>query len=929
MYTIGWIVALDNELTAALAMLDETHEQPEDFEQNNKDSNTYSWGQIGDHKIVIASLGAGSYGLVSAATTATCMATSLPHLQIGLMVGIGAGVPSFENDVRLGDVVVSQPRDGHSGVVQYDLGKMRENGHFQRVGALAPPPDVLLKVLNKLKAEQRLKGSKLPQILSQAIQKYPTLAKPKGKDPAFVYQGSENDRLFESTTLHISGERSSRNLSGGTKRRKIGDSKSCAHCDAEGEIERENRPSEDPEIHYGTIASGNLVIKDGAFRDQMTQQLGSDVLCYEMEAAALMNNFPCLVIRGICDYADTHKNDRWQNYAAIVAAAYTRELLEAIEVNGVEKAERIREVMASVSRGVSRIESRTKDTQKAVQSITDQKLLEEIVTWLGAPNPSGNQRDAFEQRHIGTGKWLLESEEEVDKDIRRFIDTTTTVSGWNALRDWTDYEDVQDEIRDHLTMNAHGMFRWVTCQLYALEPLLGTRDHDALRKTLKSLPATLDETYARIIRNTPEALREKAQRVLYFLLYSEAPLLAEEASEITKMDVNAVIVNAEGGHYGNALQAAAFQGYANIVSHLLKGGANVDAQGGQYKTALAAAVEASHEDVTKILLNWDANVNNGQDILLTAVLNRKTSIVGLLIGKSANVSREAFKWACQIGNLTTIHLLLKNIQSTDTINYCSKRLHDACKRGYYDVVQTLIRSKANVNARDWHGLSALYYAASHNHVKIVKLLLENGASFNQEDEEFEKDPFYASCTNRAMETMSILLMKDPDPLFFDEALESASYSADIEVLELLLKTAKREQQNQTNPVVLAQAMYNAILSLHEGCDTVLRLLLQHGADVDAIAGDAGKNTTMLCCAALWLQDDERKAKAMVVIEVLLEHHANVNKGHTFLGTPLNMAMRAKNYKLVNILLAKGAKWTPYFGMCMQHTAYRRKLEEVK
>ncbi|KAK1848399.1 nacht and ankyrin domain protein [Colletotrichum chrysophilum] len=329
MYTIGWIVALDNELTSALAMLDETHKQPEDFEQKNKDSNTYSWGQIGDHKIVIASLGAGSYGLVSAATTATCMATSLPHLRIGLMVGIGAGVPSLENDVRLGDVVVSQPRDGHSGVVQYDLGKMRENGHFQRVGALAPPPDVLLKVLNKLKAEQRLKGSKLPQILSQAIQKYPTLAKPKGKDPAFIYQG-----LLE---IFLGEQNAAKSVTANL---------APTASDAEGEIERENRPSEDPEIHYGTIASGNLVIKDGAFRDQMTQQLGSDVLCYEMEAAALMNNFPCLVIRGICDYADTHKNDRWQNYAAIVAAAYTRELLEVIEVNGVEKAERIREVMA-------------------------------------------------------------------------------------------------------------------------------------------------------------------------------------------------------------------------------------------------------------------------------------------------------------------------------------------------------------------------------------------------------------------------------------------------------------------------------------------------------------------------------------------------------------------------------------------------------
>ncbi|KAI8281870.1 hypothetical protein K4K59_008140 [Colletotrichum sp. SAR11_240] len=346
MYTIGWIAALDKELTAALAMLDATHEQPEDFEQKDKDSNTYSWGQIGDHNIVIASLGAGSYGLVSAATTAMCMATSLPHLRFGLMVGIGAGVPSFENDVRLGDVVVSQPKDGHSGVVQYDLGKMRESG-FQQVGALAPPPDVLLKALNKLKAEQRLKGSKLPQILSQAIQKYPTLANPKGRDPAFVYQGSENDRLFESTTLHISGKRSSQNLSGGAKRRKLSDSESCTHCDAEGEIERENRLSQYPEIHYGTIASGNLVIKDGAFRDQIVQQLGADVLCYEMEAAALMNNFPCLVIRGICDYADTHKNDRWQNYADIVAAAYVKELLSVIEARSVEKAQKIEEAIAT------------------------------------------------------------------------------------------------------------------------------------------------------------------------------------------------------------------------------------------------------------------------------------------------------------------------------------------------------------------------------------------------------------------------------------------------------------------------------------------------------------------------------------------------------------------------------------------------------
>lgn len=346
MYTIGWIAALDKELTAALAMLDETHGQPDDFKQNDKDSNTYSWGRIGDHSIVIASLGGENYGLTSAATTATCMANSLPHLRFGLLVGIGAGVPNLEeNDVRLGDVVVGIPKNGHPGVVQYDLGKMKENDQFQRVGALAPPPTVLLKAVDKLRAKQRLKGSRLPEILSQAVQNYPMLADPKGRDPAFTYQGAESDRLFEPTSVHVSGGISGQNLSGGTKRRRIGDTQSCDGCDVEREIEREERPTSDPEIHYGTIASGDLVIQDGVFRDKLLKRLGTDVLCYEMWAAGLVSNFPCLVVRGICDYADSHKNDRWQNYAALAAAAYTKELLGTIDARKVELADKMEKMV--------------------------------------------------------------------------------------------------------------------------------------------------------------------------------------------------------------------------------------------------------------------------------------------------------------------------------------------------------------------------------------------------------------------------------------------------------------------------------------------------------------------------------------------------------------------------------------------------------
>lgn len=86
------------------------------------------------------------------------------------------------------------------------------------------------------------------------------------------------------------------------------------------------RASTDPVIHYGGIASGNQVMKDAASRDDIAREL--DVMCFEMEAAGLMDIMPCLPIRGICDYSDSHKAKEWQRYAAATAAAYAYELLE-------------------------------------------------------------------------------------------------------------------------------------------------------------------------------------------------------------------------------------------------------------------------------------------------------------------------------------------------------------------------------------------------------------------------------------------------------------------------------------------------------------------------------------------------------------------------------------------------------------------------
>ncbi|UKZ75110.1 hypothetical protein TrVFT333_002782 [Trichoderma virens FT-333] len=132
---------------------------------------------------------------------------------------------------------------------------------------------------------------------------------------AFAHPGEGQDLLFECEYEHPESE------------------ETCGNCDKKRLIERPCRVGHDPFIHYGLIASGNQVVKDSRIRDKIVQEL--DVLCFEMEAAGLMDNFPCLVVRGICDYSDSHKNKQWQNYAAAVAAAYTKELLLAVHANQV------------------------------------------------------------------------------------------------------------------------------------------------------------------------------------------------------------------------------------------------------------------------------------------------------------------------------------------------------------------------------------------------------------------------------------------------------------------------------------------------------------------------------------------------------------------------------------------------------------------
>jgi nucleoside phosphorylase len=300
-YKVGWICALPTEMAAAVCMLDERHET---LPQQATDENIYTLGRIGPHNVVIACLPAGVTGVTSAARVADQMRMTFTSLRFGLMVGVGGGVPSERHDIRLGDVVVSKPGDTLGGVIQYDFGKTVQEGRFVRTGSLNRPPDVLLNAVSSLQARHMYEESQILKNMADSVARYPL------RKQACTYLGTRSDQWYRWQYDHPSGE------------------VSCDQCDINELVGREPRGSDSPRVHYGLIASGNQVIRDGKTRERLRKDL--NVLCFEMEAAGLMDRFPCLVVRGICDYADSHKNKQWQDYAAATAAAYAKELLSVI-----------------------------------------------------------------------------------------------------------------------------------------------------------------------------------------------------------------------------------------------------------------------------------------------------------------------------------------------------------------------------------------------------------------------------------------------------------------------------------------------------------------------------------------------------------------------------------------------------------------------
>ncbi|KAL2801619.1 nucleoside phosphorylase domain-containing protein [Aspergillus granulosus] len=300
-YTVGWIYALQTEYVAARAFLNKKHSRPETLSPNN--NNHYTLEEIGGHQVVIAVLPDREYRTSSAAGVARNIVHSFPNIRFGLIVRISGGVPTKHN-IRLGNIVVSSSQNRQGGLLQYNLSKELQGQTFHQTGFLNQPPPILRTAVAGLQAQYKKNGHQLKKSIQSMLKGNKQLKQKYTQPPLKI------NRLFKSKFAHPNLEESC--------------SKVCNNSKLIQQPKQTNK-KDNPTIHYSLIASRNRVIKNATFRNKLAAE--QDVLCFEMEAAGLINHFPCLVIHSICNYADSHKSKEWQGYAAMTAAAYAKDLL--------------------------------------------------------------------------------------------------------------------------------------------------------------------------------------------------------------------------------------------------------------------------------------------------------------------------------------------------------------------------------------------------------------------------------------------------------------------------------------------------------------------------------------------------------------------------------------------------------------------------
>ncbi len=301
-YRVGWICALEDEIIPALDLRDQEYKAPERSQLVSSGGYLFEYGRIGDSNVVFGTLSQYDNGPIHSALIVTHMRQCFRNLEFFVMSGIAGGIPRQiigEGDddgstpIQLGDVIVATPSAKYAGIVAYSQGRERHE-RFERTGWMDKIPIPLRQATSKLGIDQRRKVFRLKTLLEQEVktQKY---SRPKLPD-----------KLYNASYQHKSG------------------SDQCKNCSETELVERALR--EEPRCHFGQVLSGTALIIKAARRDELADEYPG-AYGIEMEGAGL-DEGRCLIIKGISDYADSHKNDAWKRYAAANSAAVVKHVLK-------------------------------------------------------------------------------------------------------------------------------------------------------------------------------------------------------------------------------------------------------------------------------------------------------------------------------------------------------------------------------------------------------------------------------------------------------------------------------------------------------------------------------------------------------------------------------------------------------------------------
>lgn len=325
-FEIAIICALPLEADAIEALFDETYDKfSRAYRRQPGDHNTYINGRIGLHNVVLCYLP--GMGKASAASAAANLRVSYTRIQLALVVGICGGVPfpSSDTEIMLGDVLIS------NSVKEYDFGRQYPDGFRQKTDVgdtLGRPSQEIRSLLAGLQARKTRK-----ELQDSIHQHLLTLqAQPEAE---WQHPGIAHDVLFEASYRHKHCKQDQDTkcicFDCNSSNDPVCDDalkKDCITLGCSGVLVKRRRVLEStkPSVYVGTIASADTVMKSGEHRDKLARKEG--IIGFEMEGAGVWDNVPCIIIKGVCDYADSHKNKIWQNYAAATAASATKSFLE-------------------------------------------------------------------------------------------------------------------------------------------------------------------------------------------------------------------------------------------------------------------------------------------------------------------------------------------------------------------------------------------------------------------------------------------------------------------------------------------------------------------------------------------------------------------------------------------------------------------------